>query len=530
MPDKARNRGNSSRRRSRRRAPDAGQRSRRRDRGPGPSVPQRLLGLLLVLAMVGGAAVLGYLFLAAPESDPGPLPVAAAPDETPTPDRTATALETALARVASKPTPAPMPEPSRQSVAPSSTALPALVMAETPAPEPTATVRPTPTLAYGPNIRPTPTPASAGPTVMPEPTATSRPTSTPRPTVAPRPTATPAPSREQQLTQAKNLMLELINEERVRAGASPLVMGDNRAAQVHAVNSLEGCFAGHWGQDGTKPQMRYALAGGYQSNAENTSGLNICLDSGDGYAPLGNIDHAVGRAVDVFMGSSGHRRNVLDPAHRKVNLGIAWDRYNIYVVQHFEGDYVHFEQLPSLENGVLGFKGTLHNGASLVPGDTRRSLGIQVYYDPPLTTLTRGQLARSSAYNYGTPVATVLPPLKTGWSRAADTFSTEVCTQGDPHQVAADAPAPQTYGEAISLRYAPWAGACTTVTLPWVDASRWELGTHSFDVRVSLDSVLKKHGPGVYTVFLWADMGGKPDVVSIYSLFHEVEPPEGYGG
>ena len=60
-------------------------------------------------------------------------------------------------------------------------------------------------------------------------------------------------------------------------GVPPLAMGTNVAAQVHAESARDGCFTGHWGLDGTTPGMRYNLAGGYQANAENMTGLNYCI-------------------------------------------------------------------------------------------------------------------------------------------------------------------------------------------------------------------------------------------------------------
>ena len=74
-------------------------------------------------------------------------------------------------------------------------------------------------------------------------------------------------------------MLQLINEERVRAGVAPVVLGDNIAAQLHAESALENCFSSHWGIDGLKPYMRYSLAGGYQSNAENVSWAQLLHQS-----------------------------------------------------------------------------------------------------------------------------------------------------------------------------------------------------------------------------------------------------------
>ena len=138
-------------------------------------------------------------------------------------------------------------------------------------------------------------------------------------------------------------------------------------------------------------------------------------------------------------------------------------------------------------------------------------------------------MARTYSYGYGSLVAAVRPPVKPGWSYSTHTLSTEVCTGDDPYEFDADAPAPLTYEEARFLSYIRPVRLCEPIARPWVNASRWELETQSFDVRVDLGSVLKEHGPGVYTITLWAVVGGKSRVVSVYPIFHETERPDGYG-
>ena len=168
--------------------------------------------------------------------------------------------------------------------------------------------------------------------------------------------------------EAKEYLLDLINAKRSEAGVPELVLGDNRAAQLHAEAAMEGCFSSHWGADGLKPYIRYSLAGGYQSNAENISGLGYCLTEGDGYQAVHSIEQEMRDAMQSWMASEGHRRNILDPWHRKVNIGVAWDRYNSMLVQHFEGDYVDYRKLPSIEDGILSFSGGTKNGGRAEDG------------------------------------------------------------------------------------------------------------------------------------------------------------------
>ncbi len=148
----------------------------------------------------------------------------------------------------------------------------------------TPTPIPLPRIRVSPLHTPTPTPSSL-PRVVVVPLPTPTPTATHTPT--PTPSPTPVPPPDQRHYAYKVYMLELINEERAKAGVQPVTLGDNIAAQLHAESSLANCFSSHWGVDGLKPYMRYSLAGGYQSNGENGSGLDYCIKASDRYRALG---------------------------------------------------------------------------------------------------------------------------------------------------------------------------------------------------------------------------------------------------
>ena len=327
-------------------------------------------------------------------------------------------------------------------------------------------------------------------------------------------------------------MLELINAERVRAGVQPAVLGVNDAAQIKAESAVENCAGSHWSLDGLKPYMRYSLAGGYQSNGENGSGLHYCYSARDWVQAIASVRTEIYKRMQGLMASPGHRRNILDPSHRKVNIGIAWDRYNAAVYQHFEGDYVAFEALPGLVDGRLHLAGEFKNGATV----TRRlDLGIQVFYDPPPYPLTRGQLARTYCYNNGAMVAALRPPLQPGWSYPTHQF-TRVASSAcpDPYDVSPEARPPQSGAEAHSIHtgavLASISNPKPVYTVPWITAQRWRADAQGFAVVADLGRVVDEHGPGVYTIMVWARLMGGREVVSQYSIFHEITPPDGYTG
>ena len=418
------------------------------------------------------------------------------------------------------PTPTPLPATATPTPGP-------------PTATPTATPPPTATPTPQPTATPTPRPTST-PTPRPTATPTPRPTSTP----TPGPTSTPAPT----LRYYKEYMLELINEARAEAGAPAVTLGDNRAPQIHAESALANCFSGHWGLDGLKPHMRYSLAGGYQSNGENALGYRYCPSF---VRALPTIEQVVREAMDSWMGSPGHRRNILNPWHRKVSIGFAWNRHYYAAYQHFEGDYVEYDRLPTIgANGVLTISGALQNGATFRdpgasagkrggPGDDLR---IQVYYDPPPHSLTRGQLGQTRCYDYGRIVGALSAPPAEGWFVSQSSFTRTYAPCPDPYAVPADTPPPS-----ISLRV-PWLrplclelpgrdnpAGCVTVEGQWITPWIWNVARHSFNVEADLSPLLGIHGPGVYTILVWGSVDGEEGVViSTYSMFYQVMPPDTY--
>ena len=346
---------------------------------------------------------------------------------------------------------------------------------------------------------------------------------------------TPTPQRvvppPERHIKEKRYMLELINAERLQAGLGPVVLGDNVAAQLHAEASLDGCFSSHWGIDGLKPYMRYSLAGGYQSNGENGHGIGYCIESKERlrYRPIADVDHEIREAMEGWMDSPGHRRNILRPWHKKVNIGLAWDTHNFNAIQHFEGDYVEYDRLPSIDRGILSLAGTAKNGA----GFTRdRDLGVQVYYDPPPHALTRGQVVRTYCYDLGLRIVSLRSPPGGNASYSEDTYTTPYDHCPDPYDVPADAPGPRSLVEAHAL----WQKAYNAsqnrknlfIAVPWVTAREWMARDRSFAVKADIGDLLAQHGSGVYSLTVWGSVGGEGAVISQYSIFHNVAPPDTY--
>ena len=330
-------------------------------------------------------------------------------------------------------------------------------------------------------------------------------------------------------------MLGIINQTRGKAGARPVRMGDNIAAQLHAEDMLANCYSGHWDTDGLKPYMRYSLASGYQVNAENVSGLSYCITVNDrgllggGYLPIGSIEEELLEVMEGFVNSPGHHRTLVDQDFVKVNIGLAWDRYNVMVVQHFEGEGVEYVQLPEIRGGLLSMYGIIEGGFHF---QAKSELGVSLYYDPPPVELTRGQLARTYCYELGPVIAGFRWPLEQGWSYQTNTFqATRPQSCADPYDMPTDTPPPASPASAR----VSWESARMHVhipspplTVPWVTALRWSTQDDFFIVEVNISSLLRGQGSGVYTVMVSLNEGGGRKFISSYSIFHEVTPPDVY--
>lgn len=330
----------------------------------------------------------------------------------------------------------------------------------------------------------------------------------------------------------KEVMVQLTNERRASAGIPPVRLGSNPAAQIHAEVSIAGCYSSHWDQWGLKPNHRYTLTGGTGADAENGSGSDYCIKPSENYVPLSDMQKEVADTINGWMESPGHRRTLLNPAHTVLNPGIAHDRFNQVMVQHFSSDYVNYATKPYIDpEGVLHFSGTVSH-ATL---DIGNSVNITIAYDPPPKPLTRGQLAHTYSLCNPITVAYVVEPLPPGWSHSTPTVrsDTHVAKCVNPHQMPPDLPAPNNPQEARRAWASAKAASAITSTMPTqeikITGDRVHITTDDFHVRADISAVLREHGPGVYTVSLWGrpEHMKKPTPLSVQSIFWTTEPPDG---
>ncbi len=333
--------------------------------------------------------------------------------------------------------------------------------------------------------------------------------------------------------ELKQLMLNLTNQRRAEAGVPLVRLGQNPAAQLHAQAALQGCYSAHWDQWGMKPNHRYTLTGGTGAGGENVAGSSYCIQPGDNYAPNGPMETEVAEIVQGWFDSPGHRINLLNPAHTIMNAGIAYDRFNQVMAQHFTNGYIHYQTRPEISpGGTLGLSGRI-SGATLEIGD---SVNITISYDPPPQPLTQGQLANTYSLCNPRPVGYLVKPLPADWHY--DDADVRTQTQEfpcvDPHRTSPDHPAPRNPEEA----HQAWAwakeasanGSTITVETMRITAEQFDISSSEFNFRAGITQILNQNGPGIYTVTMW----GRPlhmsesAPLSEQSIFWQTQPEEGH--
>jgi uncharacterized protein YkwD len=105
-------------------------------------------------------------------------------------------------------------------------------------------------------------------------------------------------------------MLDLVNEERTQVGLDPLVINEqlDEAADLHSQDQANMNIMSHTGSDGSEIDTRLQDQDtGYQYS---TIGENLAAGYPDAEA-----------AMAAWMGSDGHRENILNPNFEEIGVG-----------------------------------------------------------------------------------------------------------------------------------------------------------------------------------------------------------------
>ena len=183
-----------------------------------------------------------------------------------------------------------------------------------PKPNDTLPPAPTPEPAKSPASAPTPSPSPA-----PAPTPTlPTPAPAPEPVKPPAPTPTP-PSFSLKAEEAR--MLELVNQERAKAGV-PALQAPQKLTEVARLKSADmvklNYFAHHSPTYGSPFDMMRSFGISYTMAGENLA-----------------MAASVDRAHTALMNSSRHRANILNANYTHIGIGLVQGSRNQYYTQMF---------------------------------------------------------------------------------------------------------------------------------------------------------------------------------------------------
>lgn len=124
----------------------------------------------------------------------------------------------------------------------------------------------------------------------------------------------PVPGVSAEVLAMEQLAYTLINDERTRDGDLPLTMREDlrRVARAHSEDMVARNFFDHTNPDNETPWDRMRAAG----ITWNSAGENIAWN---------NYPNPAVVAVNGWMGSTGHRNNILNGGFTHTGMGVAFD-------------------------------------------------------------------------------------------------------------------------------------------------------------------------------------------------------------
>lgn len=201
-------------------------------------------------------------------------------------------------------------------------------------------------------------------------------------------------SSELSIADARQYMILLINKDRKSMGLNEVTADDiaERAGNLHSDEMAKLGYLSHWDTLGRKPDQRYCAVGGTGFVMENGH-IEFSGFASDGQGEGGGgefkIDPDAKISKKTLEGiesgffneqapNDGHRRNILDPDHTKVGIGLSvakkGDSLRVACVQEFVHDYGKVEISAQSINVGESFvvKGSLSPGLKLQSVDLFR--------------------------------------------------------------------------------------------------------------------------------------------------------------
>jgi len=150
-------------------------------------------------------------------------------------------------------------------------------------------------------------------------------------------------------------ILEIINIERAKAGVQPLAFNSslNAASEKHSAWMDKTDTLSHTGEGGSSAVDRMKGAGYIFNNTFWVAGENIAAVSTS--SPSGYVNE-IDYIHSFFMGSSGHRANILNSSFREIGVGFELGNYKGYESVFITQDFAATVTNPFLTGVTYGDK------------------------------------------------------------------------------------------------------------------------------------------------------------------------------
>ena len=203
---------------------------------------------------------------------------------------------------------------------------------------------------------------------------------------------------EKSIRELRLMVVEFINQDRKKASAPPVAYSESLSllADQHCREMLREGYTSHWNRAGWKPYMRYSQGGITDHTSENISSMNstrfeVSFDS---------VKAELTARHEGLIGEEppydSHRRNILDPHHTHVGVGMAYSTAGLRMIQIFARQYVRLEPIPRRQEPSSSVQ---LKGKVLQPGYQLQA--ISVFYEPLPEEMSLAKLM--GTYSYGLP-------------------------------------------------------------------------------------------------------------------------------
>lgn len=250
-------------------------------------------------------------------------------------------------------------------------------------------------------------------------------------------TAYAGDSDELGMADAKKYMIDLINKDRKTAGLKPVAADEagEKAGQLHSDEMAEFGYLSHWDLKGRKPDQRYGLLGGTGFVMENAhiefSGYSSDEGKGEKKASFKiDPDAKVSKKdlEDIESGffnekppNDGHRRNILDPDHTHVGIGLSVAKLGESSRLTCTQELIHNYGKIELEPGAVTLGLEFVVKGKLDPGIQLQSLDL--YWEELPKTMTVKQLEETHSYG---PPTTKIASFYAGSSSSANALTSSI--------------------------------------------------------------------------------------------------------